>query len=289
MINIFIYIFVFIIGIIFGSLINVLVYRLPIEEDVVVKPSHCVSCEKRIKPYDLIPVLSYIILGGKCRYCGEKISIRYPLIELLTGIIFVGIFYRFGWTIDLNVFKLVMSDTVFNFFAVCTLSVIFLAVFFIDIKHYIIPNELIIAGLVTGTIFAVLKSIKFGFFGFQILKPVIFNWSFLIDAGLGLLTGFITFLVIVLLGEWIMKAEAMGMGDVKLMAVVGLFLGLKLTILSMFFAFITGSIISIFLLATKIKGRKDMIPFGPFIVLGSTIAMIWGNQILNWYFSMGRF
>ncbi|MGE5327947.1 MAG: prepilin peptidase [Deltaproteobacteria bacterium] len=289
MFNILIYCFVFIFGTVFGSMINVLVYRLPIEEDVVVKPSHCVNCNNKIKPYDLIPILSYIILGGKCRYCGEKISIRYPLIEFLTGIIFVGIFYRFGWNMSPNLMTLVLSDTIFNLFAVLTLAVIFLAVFFIDLKHYIIPNELIIAGLITGVIFAALKTLKFMMIGSKIVTPISFNPSFLADAGLGLLTGFIAFLLIVLIGEWLMHAEVMGMGDVKLMAVVGLFLGVKLTVLSMFLAFIIGSVISIFLLATKIKGRKDMIPFGPFIVLGSTVAMIWGTQILSWYFSMGKF
>lgn len=289
MLSIIVYCFIFILGTVFGSMINVLIYRLPIEEDVVIKPSHCVNCGSKIKPYDLIPVLSYIILGGKCRNCGEKISIRYPLIELLTGLIFAGIFYRFGWDVSQNAITILPSDIVFNLIAVFTLAVIFLAAFFIDLKHYIIPNELIIAGLITGTIFAVLKSVKFIMAGFQIITPVNFNPGFLMDAGLGLLTGFITFLLIVLIGEWIMKAEVMGMGDVKLMGVIGLFLGFKLTVLSMFLAFIVGSVISVFLLAAKVKGRKDMIPFGPFIVLGSTIALIWGTQILNWYFNLGKF
>ncbi|MGE5474352.1 MAG: prepilin peptidase [Ignavibacteriales bacterium] len=289
MLSIITYCFIFILGIVFGSMVNVLVYRLPLEEDVVVKPSHCVNCDNKIKPYDLIPILSYIILGGKCRHCGEKISIRYPLIEMLTGLIFVGIFYRFGWDVSLGPLTITSSDAIFNLLAVFTLSVIFLAVFFIDLKHYIIPNELIIAGLITGAVFAGLKTLKFFMVGFKVVTTVAFNPNFLIDAGLGLLTGFIAFLIIVLIGEWIMKAEVMGMGDVKLMAVIGLFLGFKLTILSMFLAFIVGSVISVFLLATKIKGRKDMIPFGPFIVIGSSIALIWGTQILNWYLSLGKF
>jgi len=289
MLNIIIFCFIFILGTVFGSLINVLIYRLPIEEDVVIKPSHCVSCDKKIKPYDLIPVLSYIILGGKCRHCGEKISMRYPLIELLTGLIFVGIFYLFGWNVNPNEVAAITGEKVFNLFAVYTLSIIFLTVFFIDLKHYIIPNEMIIVGLITGIIFAVLKSFKFYLLGINVITPITFSAVFLKDAGLGLLVGFVSFLLIVLIGEWIMKAEVMGMGDVKLMGVVGLFLGFKLAVLSMFLSFIAGAIISVFLLAAKIKGRKDMIPFGPFIVIGSTIAMIWGTQILNWYFNLGRF
>jgi leader peptidase (prepilin peptidase)/N-methyltransferase len=288
MINIVIYCFVFVLGTVFGSMINVLIYRLPIEEDVVVKPSHCVNCGKKIKAYDLIPILSYIILGGKCRHCGEKISIRYPLMEMLTGLAFVGIFFRFGWTIYPNSLQIIPSDTVMHLAAVFALAVIFITVFVIDLYHYIIPNEMIIAGLISGLIFAVLKCLKFYFLGFSIIQPISFKADFLIDAGLGLLVGFVSFLLIVLIGEWIMKAEVIGMGDVKLMGVVGLFLGLKLTILSMFLAFITGAVISLFLLATKIKSRKDMIPFGPFIVLGSTIAMIWGMQILTWYFNLGK-
>lgn len=289
MINILIYVFVFLAGLAFGSLINVLIYRLPIEEDVVVKPSHCVNCQNKIKPYDLIPVISYIFLRGKCRHCGEKISIQYPLIELLTALIFTGIYYRFGWVISLQGFQAITVNDLVNTLSIFLLSVIFLTVFFIDLKHYIIPNQMIVFGIVSGLIFAALKGINAFFMGANLYNFAPYKFDPLKDAGLAMLVGFLVFFLIVIIGEWIMKAEAMGMGDVKLMAVVGLFLGLKLTVLSMFLSFIIGSVVSIFLLATKIKGRKDQIPFGPFIVLGSSIALIWGTQILSWYFNLGKF
>lgn len=268
--NIIIYTFIFLIGLALGSFLNVVIYRLPKGEGIVIKPSHCMKCGEHIKFYDLIPVLSYIILRGKCRHCGDKFSVQYPIIELLTALSLVGIYYRFDWAAPI--------DTT----ALMVLTLMFIAVFVIDLYHYIIPNEIIIFGLASGLIFAAAK-------GFNIQNPVSYNWNFLIDSGLGFAAGAGAFLLIVILGEWIMKAEAMGMGDVKLMGVVGLFLGLKLTVLSMVLAFIIGSVVSLFLLAVKLKGRKDQIPFGPFIVLGSTAAFLWGNYILSWYFSLGRF
>lgn len=289
MLTIFTYIFIFILGTVFGSMINVLIYRLPLEEDVVVKPSHCMNCGARLKPYDLIPIFSYIFLRGKCRHCGEKISIQYPLIEMLTGLVFVGIFYLFGWNIEpVALIQMIPSYDVFNLFAIFLLSVIFLAIFFIDLRHYIIPNELIVVGLISGLVFAVLKSVSFMWSGFNIIQPIAFKWSILLDALYGSLIGAGAFVGIMLLGEWMFKKEAMGMGDVKLMAVVGLFLGFKLTVLSMFLAFVVGSIISVFLLATKIKSREDMVPFGPFIIVGSMLALVWGEQILTWYFGLAK-
>jgi leader peptidase (prepilin peptidase)/N-methyltransferase len=285
MINYLIYTIVFVFGLTIGSFINVLIFRLPKGEDIVIKPSHCMTCGQRIKFYDLIPVFSYIFLRGKCRHCGEKISIQYPLIELLTAASLVGIYYIFGWTFSQGSFLIISSpispDAIIKLIAMMVLMVMFITVFFIDLKHYIIPNEIIIFGIAAGLIFAILKG--FNYYNWN------YDWSSLKDAGLGFLVGGLTFFLIVIIGEWIMKAEAMGMGDVKLMAVVGLFLGFKITILSMFLAFIIGSIVSIFLLATKIKGRKDQIPFGPFIVMGSVVAMIWGDQILRLYFSVGKF
>lgn len=280
MINYFIFTLVFVWGLAIGSFINVLIFRLPQGEDIVIKPSHCMTCGERIKFYDLIPVFSYIFLRGKCRHCGEKISIQYPLIELLTAISMVAIYYIFGWIYTPGVYQTFTPTQIITMIAMMVLVAMFIAVFFIDLKHYIIPNEIIIFGIAAGLLFAVLKG--FNYYNWH------YNWSSLQNAGSGFLVGGLVFFLIVIIGEWIMKAEAMGMGDVKLMAVIGLFLGLKLTVLSMFMAFIIGSVVSLFLLATKIKGRKDQIPFGPFIVLGSTVAMLWGEQILRLYFSLGK-
>lgn len=268
MLNYFIYFFIFVIGLCLGSFLNVVIYRLPKGEGIVIEPSHCPTCQKRIKPYDLVPLFSYLFLRAKCRYCGERISMQYPLVELLTALSMIGIYYTFGLSI--------------HTISMMVLVLMFIAVLFIDISHYIIPNEIIVFGLISGLMFAILK-------GFDFNNWNVYNWEVLKDSGIGLLVGGLTFLIIVFIGEWMMKAEAMGMGDVKLMGVVGLFLGLKLTVLSMFLAFIIGSVVSIFLLAAKIKGRRDQIPFGPFIVLGSTTAFLWGNQILTWYFNIGKF
>ena len=270
MLDIFIYTYIFLIGLAIGSFLNVVIYRLPIGEGIVIKPSHCMKCENKIKFYDLIPVLSYIFLKGKCRYCGEKISIQYAAVELLTALSLVGIYHMFGWVNPIQTI------------AIMVLVSIFIAVFFIDLQHYIIPNEIIIFGLITGLIFSILK-------GFNFNNLSLYNWSFLADSTLGLVIGVVTFIVIVVLGLWMMKAEAMGMGDVKLMGVVGLYLGFKLTVLSMFLSFIIGSVISLLLIGLKAKKMRDQIPFGPFIVLGSTVAAMWGNQILTWYFSLNKY
>ena len=269
MLDIFIYTYIFLIGLAIGSFLNVVIYRLPIGEGIVIRPSHCMKCENKIKFYDLIPVLSYIFLRGKCRYCGEKISIQYAAVELLTALSFVGIYYRLGWAAPI--------ETI----ASMVLISMFIAIFFIDLYHYIIPDEIIIFGLITGLIFSILK-------GFNFNNLSLYNWSFLTDSFLGAIIGIAAFIGIYILGLWMMKAEAMGMGDVKLMGVVGLYVGFKLTVLSMFLSFIIGSVISLLLIAIRAKKMKDQIPFGPFIVLGSLIAALWGNQILTWYFSLSR-
>ena len=277
MINFVILAMVFIWGLAIGSFINVLIYRLPLEEDIVIKPSHCMKCGQRIKPYDLIPLFSYIFLRGKCRNCGEKISIQYPLIEFFTALIITGTYYKFGWLFPWSIYQGYTESNLILLASMIVLAGMFITTFMIDLKHYIIPNEIIIFGIAAGAVFTGFLSYFKG------------DWYVLINAGIGFLAGGLTFFLIVILGEWFMKQEAMGMGDVKLMAVVGLFIGWKLTIIAMLMSFMIGSVVSIFLLATKIKGRKDMIPFGPFIILGSVVAIIWGNQIINWYLSVGKF
>ena len=237
----------FIIGIIIGSFLNVVIYRLPKNKSIVSPPSSCGSCGHRLGRLDLVPVLSYIFLKGKCRHCGERISIRYPLVELLTGGLFALLFWRFGLS--------------FDFVRFAVLSCILVSAAFIDIDHRIIPDKLNLFGIVTGLVFIFLPdslSVKNALLGFA--------------AGGGLLL-----LVAVI------SRGAMGGGDIKLFAVIGLFLGLEKTIVALFLTFLLGGIAGIILIATKIKSRKDYIPFGPFIGIGAFIAIMWYNQLIIYY------
>lgn len=257
-----IYAYVLIFGLLIGSFLNVCIYRMPREESVVVAPSHCTGCGTRIKPYDLIPVLSFIILRGKCRSCGAKVSWRYPLIELLTGAVFCVLLYFFGLTADFAAMIFMMS--------------ILIATFFIDLEHQIIPDELVIAGLVGGAIL----------FVYNIFYPVSYFgdrhwWNPLLGMVLG--AGIVTLIIII--GAKFYGEDAMGGGDMKIFAPIGLFLGWKMTLIALFLSIVLGGVISGLLLLFKIRKGKDPIPFGPFIVLGTFITMLWGWDILLWYLS----
>lgn len=257
------YIYVFIVGLVVGSFLNVCISRLPEGKSILSPPSHCTSCGSRLKPLELIPILSYLFLKAKCKHCGERISIKYPLIEFLTGIVFVILFWRFGLTID--------------FIASIFLISILIAVFFIDIEHLIIPDELVITGLVGGVlllIYIIFTS-----------NPV-FEDSTWLGHLLGLLPGSGLLFLVALIGLLLYKSDdVMGMGDVKIFAPIGIFLGWKLCIFAMMASVIFAGLFSVTLMIFGLKKRKDTIPFGPFIVTGAFIALLWGNQLIQWYLS----
>ena len=256
--------YVFIIGLIIGSFLNVCISRLPKGESVLYPPSHCTTCGNKLKPIELIPVLSYIMLKAKCKNCNEKISIRYPIIEVLTAIVYAIIFSRFGLSI--------------NFFAALFLMTILIVVFFIDLDHQIIPDELVITGLV-GSVALILYIVFTS-------QPVFEEASWLAHL-LGALPGSGLLFLVALIGLVIFKSEeVMGMGDVKIFLPIGIFLGWKLCIFTMLISIVLAGLISIALVIFRLKKRKDTIPFGPFIVAGTFVALIWGNQILHWYIGM---
>ncbi|MCX7843278.1 MAG: prepilin peptidase [Clostridia bacterium] len=258
------YLIVFCVGLAIGSFLNVCIYRMPKEESVIMTPSRCTSCGTSLKPLDLVPVISYVFLKGKCRYCGEGVSAKYPLIELLNAAVYIFLLYRFGLSVE--------------FAAASYLASILIAVFFIDLKHYIIPDQLVIAGLAGGILLMV----------YNLFYPVGFYggdrswWNPLA----GILSGSGFLFLVAVIGMLIYKTdEAMGMGDVKILAPIGMFLGWKLTVVALLLSVLLGGIISIILIAVNIKKRRDAIPFGPFIVLGTLISMVWGHDIINWYIS----
>ena len=239
-------------GLIVGSFSNVCIYRIPRNESIVYPASHCPKCGKTIKPFDNIPLLSYILLKGRCRNCKSKISIQYPIVELLTGLIYLIIYLIYGLSIQTLVYIILSS------------ALIIIA--FIDLNQQIIPDVISLPGIVIGFIVS--------FF-----VPYI---SF-VDSILGIVVGGGIILIIGLGGSVIYKKEAMGGGDVKLSAMIGAFLGWRYIIISLFLGFFLGALIGIILIIMKIKKREDVIPFGPFIILGSFITLLWGEKIISWY------
>jgi len=243
---------IFILGLIVGSFSNVCIYRIPKNESIVFPASHCPKCHSNISPKDNIPLLSYILLKGRCRNCKSKISIQYPIVEFLTGLIYLIIYLIYGLNIKTVIYIILSSALVI--------------IAFIDLNEQIVPDVISLPGIVIGFILS--------FF-----VPYI---SF-INSGLGVAVGGGIILIIGLAGSVIFKKEAMGGGDVKLAAMIGAFLGWRYIIISLFLGFFLGALAGIFLIVSKIKSREDEVPFGPFIILGSFITLLWGEKILSWY------
>lgn len=241
-------ILLFVFGSIIGSFLNVVIFRLPKHESIVFGPSHCMECNEKIKSYDLIPIFSYLILGGKCRHCHTKISIRYPIIELINGLLYVWIFLTNGMNLD--------SFLLMGFAS--TLLVITM----IDYDTMDIYDSTLIFVLILGIIRLTL------------------NFDSFPDAALGGLIISIPLYIIAVL------TQGIGGGDVKLMAVAGFFLGVKATIVGTFIGILTGGIWGVVLLLIFKKEGKAMIPFGPFLCAGMLIAALYGMHIADWYLSL---
>ncbi len=241
-------------GAIIGSFLNVCIYRIPREESIALPSSHCPNCGTSLKWHDLVPVFSFIVQKGKCRYCGEKISLQYPIVELLNACIYLFTYIKFGFSLEFFFYAIVFS--------------ILIVIAFIDLEHMIIPDVLIILILGFSMIYKLLLYILYS------KSPDLLN-----SMG-GLILSGLLFVLIILVSR-----GGMGGGDVTLIGSFGFILGIKNIFLTTFLSFILGAIISVFLLITKIKGKKDPIPFGPFIILGFFITVFWGEQLINWYVS----
>jgi len=243
---------IFILGLIVGSFSNVCIYRIPRNESIVYPASHCPKCHSNISPKDNIPLLSYILLKGRCRNCKSKISIQYPIVELLTGLIYLIIYLVYGLSIQTLIYIILTSSLII--------------ISFIDLNEQIVPDVISLPGIVLGFIISFFVS-----------------YISFVNSALGIVVGGGIILVIGLAGSVIFKKEAMGGGDVKLAAMIGAFLGWKYSIISLFFGFFLGALAGIILILSKVKSKEDTVPFGPFIVLGSLITLLWGEKILSWY------
>lgn len=247
--------FIIILGLIIGSFLNVCIYRIPENQSIVSPPSHCNKCNNRLKIIDLIPVISYLILRGKCRYCKEKVSIRYMLVELLTGILFLLVYNNYNLNIETIYYLILVS--------------ILVVISFIDIDYYIIPDNLIIFGIIVAISFNILT-------GFMSFKEVFLG---------GLVCGgsILTFIYVL---EFLIKKEAMGGGDIKLFAMLGMFLGIKGGFITIILSIYLGAIYGIGIIVyTKIKKNEynSVIPYGPFISLAAIIYALYGEVIIGYY------
>jgi leader peptidase (prepilin peptidase)/N-methyltransferase len=272
------YIFIFAFGAIVGSFLNVVIHRVPNEESVVFPNSACPKCRQPIKPYDNLPILSWLILGGKCRNCREKISPRYPAVEFLTALLFVLVFWQIGFNLFLPVALIFVAAMV--------------ALIFIDAEHMILPNvityPLLVFSLLVRLIFPLFISAEY--FTDLNSAPLTYFQGYpvwmvsLIGAFLGALLGGGSLWLIGEIWKRLRGVDAMGLGDVKMMFGVGALLGWKLTFLSILLGAFSGAVAGIFVIySQKEKDLQAQIPFGIFLGLGSIIALLFGEQMIIWY------
>lgn len=236
-----------VLGLVVSSFLNVCIDRLPEGDSIVSPPSHCPSCGRRLAPFDLIPLLSYLFLRGRCRYCGAQIPRRVLLVEAITGLLFAWLWYRYGLSLQL------LLATLYTCF--------FIVIFFIDLEHQLVLNRVIYPAIVIALLAIpitpnhdVVKLIGGGAIGFGVLFLIVFAYP-----------------------------AGMGMGDVKLATFVGLVVGLPAIFVGLLISFVVGGLVGGGLLLTGLKGRKDPIPFAPFLVAGGMVAMLYGQQIIDWY------
>jgi leader peptidase (prepilin peptidase)/N-methyltransferase len=272
-----VYIFVFVIGAAIGSFLNVVIHRVPNEESIVFPSSACPKCGKPIAGYDNIPIVSWLLLGGKCRNCKEPISIRYPAVELLTALSFLLVFWKFGLDVMLPVGLIFVAITI--------------ALMFIDAEHMILPNVITYPFFVFAFLIRIVYPIAFGtIFSDMAVAPLTAmagypDWTVsLAGAALGALAGGGSLWLIGEVWKRTRGVEAMGLGDVKMMLGYGALLGWRLALFSIFIAAFAGAVIGIAVIVkNKDKDFQSQIPFGIFLGIGSVIAFLFGEQLIAWY------
>ncbi len=240
-----------------GSFLNVCICRLPKEESIVWPGSHCPHCQKPIRFYDNIPLFSYLLLKGKCRNCKKAISVQYPLVEGITILSSVFLLIKFGLSVSF----------LFYFAFVAALTVITV----IDLYHQIIPDVISLPGIGVGLLAS-------------LLIPEMTFWN----SVTGILVGGGSLFLVATLYQWLFKREGMGGGDVKLLAMIGAFLGWKAVILTILLSSLFGSISGIIIMLLKGKDFKYAIPFGPFLSLGAVISLFYGENLIRWYLCLNR-
>ncbi|HSF32454.1 MAG TPA: prepilin peptidase [Candidatus Tectomicrobia bacterium] len=241
---------VFAFGLIIGSFCNVVIYRLPQGKSIATPGSQCRACGGSIRPWDNIPLLSYFILKGRCRFCQEPISVRYPLVEFATGLLFIVLYLKFGVS--------------FLFVIYASMASTLLVVALIDLDYKIIPNIITLPGIIVG--------LSLSLSGLPITPLTSF---------LGVLTGGTLFYLIAFISK-----GGMGGGDIKLIAMIGAFLGWQGSLFTIFSSALLGSMVGVILMLLGKKGRKDKVPYGPFLSCGAIIFVLSGDDLIQWYLDL---
>lgn len=247
--------FAFILGSVVGSFLNVCIYRIPIGKSIVLPPSSCPHCGHRIRWFQNIPIVSYLCLGGRCSSCQNQISVRYPAIEFLTGSLFCLTFYFFEFSIVTLIYWGFLSALV--------------VITFIDLDHQIIPDIISLPGILIGLVCSFL-----------------IPWLTWADSILGILIGGGVLFLIAWMYERLTKKEGMGGGDIKLLAMLGAFMGWKAVLPIIFLASLLGTLIGVPLMFLQGKDTKLAIPFGPFLAFSATICLFWGPRLVGWYLAL---
>jgi leader peptidase (prepilin peptidase)/N-methyltransferase len=258
---------VFVFGACVGSFLNVCIYRIPLDQSVVRPRSHCYSCDRAIPWYDNIPLISYLILRGRCRQCQTAYSARYFLVELLTALLFLGVWWKLGGDRDairfdplIPVYWMVLSGLILGTF--------------VDFDHLILPNRLTIGGMIAGVICSLLVPSLHGVD--SRLHAVL--WSLA-----GLAAGFCTLWLVARAGRMAFKQDAMGFGDVKLLGAIGAFLGIRAVFFTVLVSSLVGSVAGIAIVLTKGRAWQSRIPYGPYLALAAVIWIFQGRSWWDWY------
>ncbi len=246
-------------GLVWGSFLNVVIHRLPLEMSLARPPSSCPSCGGRIKPYDNIPLLSYVLLWGKCRSCGARISPVYPFVETLTAVGFVIVYVHNGRAFGPP------------FFAGCLFTCALIVLGFIDYFHQIIPDEITLPGLVLAL-------------GYAFFRDDLNPRNALLGAVVG--AGFL----LLVFGFYLLvrKKEGLGMGDVTMLLFIGAYLGLARTVLTLLLASIAGALVGVYIILRRRKDLQFALPFGTFLAPAAFVSMIWGERLVAWYLGLYR-
>lgn len=242
-------------GLCIGSFLNVCIYRIPVRKSIVSPGSSCPACGTAIRFYDNIPLLSYLILGGKCRHCRTYISFRYPLIELITGAFSLGLYLKFGLS----------AEALIYFVFICVLIVIA----FIDIDHRIIPDRITLPGI-------------FIFFIAAFAIPSL-SWT---DSLLGIVIGGGSLFLVAVVYHLVTHKEGMGGGDIKLLAMIGALVGWKGVFFTIFVSSAVGTLAGLLIMAATRQNLKLAVPFGPFLSIGAAAYIFFGPQLVAWYFQL---
>ena len=245
----------FVVGAIVGSFLNVCIYRIPEGKSIVTPASSCPHCGYKIRWFQNVPIVSYFFLAGRCASCRERIAFRYPAIEALNGLLFVFVLYYFGFSLATLVYWLFMAALV--------------VITFIDLDHQIIPDVISLPGILVG-------------FACSFFVP----WLTWLDSILGIVIGGGILLLIAWGYELLAKREGMGGGDIKLLAMLGAFLGWKAILPIVFIASLVGSLIGVPVMLLQKSGKKMAIPFGPFLASAAIVYLFWGNSLVHWYLNL---